>query len=83
MPWNIEICIGFAILIYMYICHFDIHVYIYIYYKYIYVCLCVYTSLLKKMFWMNIHLPAIFDLAEQVLRLHKHLTWTAMEGQTY
>jgi hypothetical protein len=35
------------------------------------------------MFWMNIHLPAIFDLAEQVLRLHKHLTWTAMEGQTY
>ena len=72
------------------VCHFDIHVYmpfwytyIYIYIINIYVCLCVYTSLLKKMFWMNIHLPAIFDLAEQVLRLHKHLTWTAMEGQTY
>ena len=46
-------------------------------------CVCAYIRLhrrkkTKNMFWMNIHLPAIFGLAQQqVLRLHKHLTWTA------
>ena len=39
MPWNIEICIGFAILIYTYI---------YIYYKYICVFVRIYVSIGEK-----------------------------------